>query len=152
MRELVGIAGFKEDPEWIAKTLTPNITPQDAARALDDLQKLGLLTRDTAGVLKQSDSVVSTGDEVASAAVAQFLKIMALRGIESVDHVAAKDRDVSSVTLTLSEENFQRCKTLVQKFRKELLALANDDKNPEAVYQINFQLFPLTQVIARRGE
>lgn len=147
VRELVAIKGFREDAAWIAKTLVPSITSYDAERALVDLEKLGLIARGTDGKLKQTDTVVSTGDEVASAAVAQFLKIMTLKGSEAVDQFSAKDRDVSSVTLTLSEKNFQHVKSLVQKFRKELLAIANDDKNPEAVYQMNFQLFPLTKII-----
>jgi uncharacterized protein (TIGR02147 family) len=63
----------------------------------------------------------------------------------------AAARDVSSVTLTLSEKNFQQVKGLVQKFRKELLTIANNDPEPEAVYQINFQLFPLTKILKQGG-
>ena len=47
--------------------------------------------------------------------------------------------------MALSEERFQEIKSLVQRFRKELLAIADQDKCPEGVYQINFQLFPLAK-------
>lgn len=147
IRELVVLKGFREDPKWIAQQLTPPITPADAEKAVTELVKLGLLKRGDDGKLMQSEGVVSTGDEVASASVAQFLKLMTLLGAESVDLFPAAARDVSSVTLTLSEKNFQQVKGLVQKFRKELLTIANNDPEPEAVYQINFQLFPLTKIL-----
>lgn len=152
IRELAALPNFREDPKWIAQSLRPQISPAEADKALADLQRLGLLKRDARGKLVQSDSVVSTGDEVASAAVAQFLKLMTLMGAESVDLFPADERDVSSVTLTLSEKNFREVKSLVQKFRKELLAVANRDADPEAVYQINFQLFPLTKVLKGAGK
>jgi uncharacterized protein (TIGR02147 family) len=145
VRELVGMPGFKENAKWIAQTLRPQITPHEAAKTLVELEKLGLIRRDENGRLVQAESIVSTGDEVASASVAQFLKIMTLMGAEAVDLFPSHERDVSSVTLTLSGENFKQVKSLVQKFRKELLAIANQDTGPEAVYQINFQLFPLTK-------
>jgi uncharacterized protein (TIGR02147 family) len=147
IRELVALPGFREDAKWIAQTLRPPISPAEADKALADLQRLGLLKRDEGGKLVQSESIVSTGDEVASAAVAQFLKLMTLLGAEATDLFPANERDVSSVTLTLSEKNFAHVKSLVQKFRKELLAIADRDHGPEAVYQINFQLFPLTKVL-----
>lgn len=151
VRELVGLKEFREDPKWISQTLRPQITPADAEKALAELIKLGLIKRNNEGRLVQSESIVSTGDEVASASVAQFLKLMTLLGAESVDLFPAAARDVSSVTLTLSEKNFQQVKGLVQKFRKELLTIANNDPEPEAVYQINFQLFPLTKILKRGG-
>lgn len=147
IRELVALPGFCEDPKWIAQHLRPQISPAEAAKALVDLERLGLLKRDAAGKLVQSESIVSTGDEVASAAVAQFLKLTTLMGAEATDLFPANERDVSSVTVTLSEKNFAHVKSLVQKFRKELLAIADRDAGPEAVYQINFQLFPLTKIL-----
>ena len=50
-----------------------------------------------------------------------------------------------SVTMTLSDKNFQQIKALIQRFRKELLAIADQDESPEGVYQVNFQLFPLAK-------
>jgi uncharacterized protein (TIGR02147 family) len=49
------------------------------------------------------------------------------------------------VTMTLSEKNFREIKALIQRFRKELLAIADQDQSPEGVYQVNFQLFPLAK-------
>ncbi len=34
----------------------------------------------------------------------------------------------------------------INDFRKELLCMVSKDNNPESVYQINFQVFPLTKL------
>ena len=46
----------------------------------------------------------------------------------------------------MSREGLARIKRRIQKFRGELLALSEQDPQPEQVVQINFQLFPLSSV------
>ena len=33
---------------------------------------------------------------------------------------------------------------MIQDFREQILAIANEDNDPETIYQINMQLFPLS--------
>jgi uncharacterized protein (TIGR02147 family) len=54
-------------------------------------------------------------------------------------------RDVSTLTLTLSEKTFMLAREKIEGLRKELLLLAEQDQNVNRVYQANFQLFPLTK-------
>jgi uncharacterized protein (TIGR02147 family) len=145
IRELATLPEFSEDPGWIARSLLPPISPQQAQKALDLLLQLGLLERDESGRLVQADAFISTGDEVTSTSVANYHREMIQKGSEALDRFPGPDRDISSVTMALSEEVFQEIKALIQKFRKELLAIADQDQRPEGVYQINFQLFPLAK-------
>ena len=145
IRELVDTIGFREDPEWIAHQLTPPITISEAKKGLEALEQLGLIKRNEKGKLVQTDAFVSTGDEVASASVFQYHKEMIQKGIDSLDRFPASEREISSVTVALSPQAASQVKELIQRFRKELLALANQEKNSEGVYQVNFQLFPLTK-------
>jgi uncharacterized protein (TIGR02147 family) len=145
IRELTTLPEFSEDPGWIARSLLPPISPQQAQKALDLLLQLGLLERDESGRLVQADAFISTGDEVTSTSVANYHREMIQKGSEALDRFPGPDRDVSSVTMALSEEVFQEIKSLIQKFRKELLAIADQDQRPEGVYQVNFQLFPLAK-------
>ena len=41
-------------------------------------------------------------------------------------------------------------KAMIRRFRKELLAMAGEDPDPERLFQVNVQVFPLTKS-ARRG-
>lgn len=145
IRELVGVEGFKEDPNWIAHQLTPPITATDAEKALKKLEQLGLIKRDEEGKLIQAEKLVSTGDEVASASVSQWHKEMIQKGAEAIDRFPALERDISSVTLGLSERSAGQVKELIQRFRKELLTISKQDQKTKGVYQVNFQLFPLTK-------
>lgn len=147
IREMVDLPNFKNDPNWIANHLRPKTSPQDAEKALSELEKLGLIQKDRNGKYEQIDQIVSTGDEVASNDVAKFLQLMSHRGAESIDLIPAPQRDISAVTVTLSEKNFLKIKQLIQDFRKQLLQIAQEEQSAEAVYQINFHIFPLTEIL-----
>lgn len=147
IRELVGLEGFREDPQWISRQLEPSISVGDAKKALETLETLQLVRRDARGKLVQSDALVSTGDQVASALVAQFHREMIEKGRESLDRFGAADRQISSVTLGLSPAGMKKIRVLIDRFRKELMEVARRDVHPTRVAQFNFQLFPLTQEI-----
>ncbi len=152
IRELIAHPEFSEDPAWIAKNLNPPISPQQAKKALELLLELDLIKRDESGRLVQTDTFVSTGDEVTSTSVANYHHEMIKKGSEAIDRFPAKERDISSVTMAVSEQGFKEIKSIVQRFRKEILAVANQEQNPEEVCQVNIQLFPLTRKIKEESE
>lgn len=145
IRELVRLEGFREDPKWIARQLNPPITTQEAKKGLELLENLGLIQRDVSGKLVQTDQFISTGDEVTSASVSQFHREMITKGAEAVDRFPKVERDISCLTMGLSEKGAQEVKELIQRFRKELMAIAGQDNPSNGVYQVNFQFFPTTK-------
>lgn len=145
VRELTALPGFSEEPEWIARSLIPPISPQQARKSVDLLLQLGLLERDPSGRLVQTDAFVSTGDEVTAASVVHYHREMIRKGTEAIERFEPAERDISAVTMALSDKGFREVKALVQRFRKEVLAIANQDDQPQDVYQLNFQLFPLAR-------
>ena len=151
IRELAAARDFRADPEWIADQLIPNITPLQAARALETLIELGLLVEDEAGRLVQADALLSTGPETRGLHIAAFHRVMTQRAIESIDLVPAQDRDISSLTLCLSRGGLRAFKERIQRMRRELLELSALEADPEQVVQINFQLFPLSRSSKRGG-
>jgi uncharacterized protein (TIGR02147 family) len=149
IRELISLAGFREDPDWIARTLVPPVSPRQARKALERMLALGLVQRDDSGKLIPTDAFITTGDEVTSASVTQYHREMLRKASEAIDRFPPGERDISSVTISLSGKRFEQIKQLVQKFRKELLAIADQDPSPEGVFQVNLQLFPLTRTPKR---
>ena len=71
---------------------------------------------------------------------------MIQKGMESIERTAAAKRDISSLTIALSEEKFKEAKRRIQEFRRELNVLLSEGGKEEAIYQINFQIFNLTEV------
>ena len=151
IRELAASRAFTADPEWIADQLIPNITPLQAARALETLVELGLLVKDASGRLVQADALLSTGAETRGLHIAAFHRAMTQRAIDSIDLVPAQDRDISSLTLCLSRGGLRAFKERIQRMRRELLELSALETDPEQVVQINFQLFPLSRSSKRGG-
>ncbi len=146
LRELVLLPDFTEDPEWIGDNLNPKITPKEAIEAINLLLRLGFLTRNEQGDLIQTERNLTTAREVASLAVANYHRQMLQRAADSIERTHYAHRDVSSLTVAISEEKFTEAKRRIQEFRRELNVLLSDDKQTDAVYQINFQMFNLTEV------
>lgn len=144
IRELATSAGFREEPDWLARTLVPPITRAEAKRALETLLELGLLVREPDGRLRQSEPLVSTGSETKGLYIANFHRAMMERAAAAIDLVAPEDRDISSLTLCMGEDGIRRLKARVQRFRRELLEQSELEDDPVRVVQVNFQLFPLS--------
>ncbi len=144
IRELVTLPGFKEDPAWIATALHPNIKPKEARNALELLLTLGFLKRNKSGKLIQADPVITTGREVSGLSIRNFHRQMISLAGESIESVAPSKREVSGMTLCLSEKMIQEIKDRVSAFQDDLLESVSKDETPsEHIYQLNFQFFPI---------
>jgi uncharacterized protein (TIGR02147 family) len=146
VRELVALAGFKENPQWIAERVTPPIKPQEAKRAIEDLLNLGLLKRDQKGKLIQSDALLSTPAEVSSAFVANWHKQYMARAVESIDTFPREKRDISAVSFGFSKKNIKVIKEMIANFRREILEVASQQENKDILMQFNMQIFPLAEI------
>jgi uncharacterized protein (TIGR02147 family) len=145
IRELVARPDFRDDPKWIARTLQPRITADEAERALGTLTSLGLLSRDGAGRLRQSQPLVTTGTGPLGHHIVNYHRAMLERAAEALDSVPREEREISSVTLCVSQDVMLDLKERIRELRREILQAAELGGTPERVVQINFQLFPLSE-------
>ena len=63
---------------------------------------------------------------------------------EALYSVPKTHRDISTLTLSISEQGLQHIKEKIKDCRRELLEIAKADENADRVYQLNLQLFPLS--------
>ena len=145
IREMVALEGFHEDPDWIAERLGGRVSPAQVRRSLKLLTRLGLLVRDDEGTLRSNQAPLSSGDEVSSLAAYRFHQGMIEQAKRALRQTPAEKRDISSVTLAVSAEALKKVKRKIQAFRKEILALSEGDGKAEAIYQMNIQLFNLSE-------
>ncbi|HYX38534.1 MAG TPA: TIGR02147 family protein [Oligoflexus sp.] len=137
---------FTEDPKELAGLLTPRIRPEQARKSLELLQRLGLLRKDeSSGRLMTTRNRVSTGDEIASLAIIRYHQKMIDLGKESLTSVEASLRDISAISIAIPEHKLPEFKKEISALRKKLLSMADEETSPDAVYQVNFQLFPLSR-------
>ncbi len=144
IREMAARKDFRADPEWIAAQLLPPIRPSEAREALDVLFELGLLVRAPDGSLRRGEASLTTGHEVRSLAIGNYHRQMLTRAGESIELVAREQRDLSALTVCIAADTAAELKDRIHEFRERLLDRCDRDLEPNVVYQLNIQLFPLT--------
>lgn len=147
IRELVRQPDFQENPKWIAAQLLPKISPAQAKQAIKTLLRLGLLQREnnkSEGKLQQATELLTTGSGPLGHHIFSFHHTMLERAGHALDHLPRTERNVSCLTLCVSEAKRRELEARIVAFRKELLQLAEVDNEAERVVQINFQIFPLS--------
>lgn len=145
IRELATRADFRDDPTWIAKMLSPPISPAQAKRALRVLLDLGLLLRDESGRLLQAQELLETPPGQLGHHVVEFHRTMMTLAAESLDRVPRDEREIASLTLCISNDQFVQLKGELSQFRSRLLQRYQASAESRRVVQLNFQLFPLSQ-------
>lgn len=144
IRELLMLKDSPQTEEEIHGLLFPSVSRPEIQEALEKLEALQLIEKKKDRWRVRQESV-STGHRFSNFGVVQYHKKMLGLAAESLDRFPAQEREISSVSIGLSEETAQKIKKMIEEFRSQLMAVAEEDKNKERVYQINFQLFPLSK-------
>jgi uncharacterized protein (TIGR02147 family) len=144
IRELVVAGGFSGEPAELCRLLQPSITPKQAKRSIAVLLKLGLIKK-TGTRYAQTARVIATDAEVDSIAVVNFHRAMGTLAVEALDRIKKDERNITSATLFLTADAYDAARKKIDDVRQELLALADSVGQGERVYQMNFQLFPLSK-------
>ncbi len=146
LREIVKYQSAKLDLKTIAESVSPPILPKEVKKSLKLLQDLELLKVNKSGKMEQTSDLIQTDREVQSLAVRNFHKKMSDLGKASIDNVQPHAREISSITVRISEKGFDQIKKRIQDFREELLQMVKQDRQDDRVYQLNFQLFPVSKM------
>jgi uncharacterized protein (TIGR02147 family) len=147
---MVELAGFREDPRWIAEKLLYRVKTEDIAGSLKFLEEKGFIGRNGNGALVKKDKTIATGDigqqEMLTTIVRAFHKKMVGFASESISSQPKSVRNTSNTTLSLSGKSYDIAIRRIEQMRLELLEIAQSDKNTDRICQLNINLFPLTEV------
>lgn len=145
IRELLNIIPFKDNYNDLTSRLQPPINIQQAKKSIALLKRLSLIKEDENGYLRPVEKFISTGDKIEQAAIVNsFQKIMAKLGVNALN-LPREERDISTLTISTSEKCIEKIKERIATLRQEIIELVRQEESVEEVYQINFQLFPLTK-------
>jgi uncharacterized protein (TIGR02147 family) len=146
IQQLLAFYKFDGDYQQLGKMLNPPISPAQAKKAIELLVNLNLIKKDVDGVYKPTDTLLSTGEVVKRVAFSSLAMNTLDLAKEAIDRFPIEERDISTLTLSFSKELYETIHEKLKGFRRELLELVNSDPNmADRVYQVNFQIFPLTQ-------
>jgi uncharacterized protein (TIGR02147 family) len=135
---------FKGNYKELAAKLSPPITEGNARRAIALLKKHGMIKRKPDRTYCLTNKIITCGEECGSIAVKAFQEETIRLAGESFHRHPKEKRNISTVTITISEKNLGRINDTIRAFRETLLKYAHEETRPDRVYQLNIQLFPLT--------
>lgn len=146
IRELITLSNFKEDPEWIRKMLCERVTIWKIKKALETMLRLELIKRDETSRLVQNEKGLTTKDDIASTAAYSFHEKMLKLAAEILVATKGGEREISGITMALSDEQFSEIKSRVRNFEDEIIKYLNETSHhkPNTVFQLNVQLMPMT--------
>jgi uncharacterized protein (TIGR02147 family) len=150
LRELLYYFPFRGDFKMLGRQLQPSVPAPKVKAAIQLLEKLGLIRRDDHGVYRQTSALLSTDEMGASMHVENFQVETMRLGIEALERHSDENRDISTLTATLSHESVEKVKHILKETRMKIMAIAEADDKVDRVMQINFQLFPLTKTEKRK--
>ncbi|MGA2507029.1 MAG: TIGR02147 family protein [Chitinispirillaceae bacterium] len=150
IRSLIGMHGFTGDYERLAKSVRPRITVSQARKSVELLAKLGFIRKLSKGSYEIADKSIATPAEVMSLAVQNFHEEAGGLALKALSELPKDNRNITGVTLGISSEAYKTICEEIQTFRSRLLQIAEADRNADAVYQLNFQFFPVSGTTIER--
>lgn len=151
VRELVVSKEFDGTPEWIAAKIFPPITPAQAAKSIELLEKMGLIEKSPDNKWKQPQTLLTTGPELVSVVVHNYHKALLDVTKAMMDRLSMRFRDVSAMTLGIRKERLPQLREKIREFRREVMKMVAEDTEPEHVVQLNIQFFPVTKIPEGEG-
>lgn len=146
IRELLHAIDYRGDYQELAARLEPPISAVQARQSIKLLDDLGLVRTDSSGRYFITDQFLTTDQKLRSIAVREFQRSMIRLAGEALDRFRQGERDISSLTISTSPACMALIREKLDRTRKEILQIvAEHEDDPCDVYQLNFQVFPVTR-------
>ena len=146
VRELLHLVPFDGDYQALGKKLNPPIGTRQVKKAIQILEKLDFIKPTKKGY-EVTQKVLTSGYETKSVAVNNHVINSLELSKEALDRFADDQKNLSSITFTFKEDEFDNIVTKVREFRRELMAYISDSDGEDRVYQMNMQLFPVSNSV-----
>lgn len=145
---MVDQEGVKFDIPTLKRLLRGKATENEIEESLNGLLAGGELIRDEkTGEIMKSRHVIESPEEVPVALVRKLQAQLMLLGLESLYQDMATEREFGTLTLSMTKTEFEEVKFKLRQLRKSVHkdnATARGKGPGERVYQLNIQLFPVS--------
>jgi uncharacterized protein (TIGR02147 family) len=147
--EMASCEGFRVDAAWIAGSVDPPITVQEAEEALRTALALGVLLPNSEGGLSAATEFKWTPSDLPREEeyrrVVEAHRAAIGLAAESISRHRPTERHVSRVVFRTTEERFERVRARLRELERELVLLAAEPDLPATrVYQLTVQLVPVS--------
>ena len=143
--------GVDFTPTKLRETLRGRASLEEINKALSQLFENGELVRNPeTGAVEKGRRLMQNAGEIPAALVRRLQAEFIYMGMESLFEDSPQERELGAFTLALTEEEFGQVKFEVRQLRKRLyktLLVNREQTKGKRVYQLNFQVFPLTDSV-----
>ena len=144
---LVDQEGVSFESSQLRDLLRGKASESEINEALENLIRSGELARDPQTLNVSKGKPTEAPEEIPSALVRKLQMQLMYLGLESLYQDTATEREFGSLTLSLTEKEFEDIKFKLRQLRKSLHkdnSIARMSTKGERVYQLNLQLFPVS--------
>lgn len=144
---LVDQEGVTFETSKLKDLLRGKASESEIDQALKNLLMSGELQKDPVTGIIAKGKPSEAPDEIPSALIRQLQMQLMYLGLESLYQDAATEREFGSLTLSLTQSEFEELKFKLRQMRKSLHkdnSIARTNSKGERVYQLNLQLFPVS--------
>ncbi len=133
----------------VKRLLRGRIKESDVERALETLVQNGSLLKDSeTGEIKKGLVMPPTLEEIPPEIIRKLQAELIYLGMESLLNDKSNEREFGSLTVCLTEAEFEKLKFELRHLRKRIYKdtlVAREQEKGDKVYQLNIQLFPITK-------
>lgn len=156
--ELYRLIRAKTSPEDVRgemKRLMTNGDLRHAAPVADDGEENAAPTSDRGAIVKGRD-LIDSPQELPVEMIRKLQAELIYLGIESLFRDSPKEREFGAMTIAMTQSEFEQVRFELRQMRKRIqkdLKMKREAGKGERVYQMNIQLFPVTdKVVSERGQ
>lgn len=146
IRALLTFWDFGGDYAALAARIHPPISEQDARESVALLESLGIIRKASSGRYEVLGPPITTGEKWRSAAISRYQQESIELALQSLMQDPKHVRDISTLTVAIRFQDLEEIKSRIKELRQSLMHMMSDNGDPDCVYQLNFQVFPLTRV------
>jgi uncharacterized protein (TIGR02147 family) len=151
IREGICQHNYNDDWDMVAKSVHPEISSEDAQKAVAWLLDRGLLRRLKSGRYEQTHKAITTRSEVKSMVVRNFNRTMIRLAERALDNFPVEERYASGITVGLTKEAYNIIEAEIEGFRDRVVKIVDSIDQGDSVYQVNIQMFPLMKSPGGKG-
>jgi len=145
--------GVEFQPAKLRELLRSKASETEIEDAMQTLLNSGEVIRDPAtGALKKARNLIDSPDEIPVALVRKLQSQLMYLGLESLFQDSPAEREFGSLTMSLTKSEFEELRFKLRQMRKQLHkdnSIKRMTTRGERVYQLNLQLFPVTNEVKK---
>lgn len=142
------------DVAQLKHLLGEKATLDEIQGSLKKLLDSGELVKDPeTGAIKKARPLMESADNIPVALVKKLQAELLYLGMESLFQDEPTEREFGTVTLSLTEAEFEEIKFKLRQMRKQLTkdnSIARSQGEGDRIYQLNIQLFPVTKRVEKQ--